>query len=633
MPRKAADAPAVEPDDQVRDAILVLSEPAAQHVERVEAWLLDAGLRILHSQPVACNRTAARRLLKAMCVQEAEDGAETPRKGAASKKRPGTADASAVGLRRVEPAALDALTAGGALALTLAPTAAAPAQTKVSKSPKASTAGASALSVLVGVLGPVQAAVGEGSPRGKGSSASGRGESLRGVLRGWLAEAEHAGDVPCAWAPVTHQGLQRTRAVLEQFARSAAAAAELRTTRVAQGGSSLVSEGQLMDFVFPPHVQHPRSAARLFVVAEYGPLDPVTGGLKGGPAGQRPLGAFELRCLLDEVEVWDALSVVLPPQRIGALNAGEKEESLRALRDIVPEMPRIDPGQVARLLAPLHRVAGDSVDFHAFQAAVRRARLQRITALRTMYPAIAAARAATSHLTAPAPPGRRFALAPRYTAAILPATALSSTVGSARVAAAMGPAAASTALTGVDCAVSKGGTAALTESQAWRRGEGMTGDVGRHGAAGRRAEAAAAARAAAVGAPRSHRSGGGQHVQRKQHGKAGMSRWGTQEGALGRAGAFTLGAAGLGGAAEVDASFLDVRVKRGGNARRRKAAQLLHRNAHKVVGLSSANHAGVAANALLLREEPPPDLPCFNAGAGLSGTGKGSYVAGPSMGR
>ena len=194
------------------------------------------------------------------------------------------------------------------------------------------------------------------------------------------------------YTPFTVEALARTQGIVARLAQSAAAAAELDATKATRGKTAFVPEGPLFDFVFPAHVQHPKSAARLFAVGMFGPLDEDSGLLRGGVGGRRVLSDYELHALLDELADEDALAVCVPREHARGLQPEQKAEVLRSVRDIVPELPRVSPSQVSALLRGVPRDAQGRLAFASLQQAIVRARSQRVASLQRMYPALAAAR-------------------------------------------------------------------------------------------------------------------------------------------------------------------------------------------------------------------------------------------------
>lgn len=63
-------------------------------------------------------------------------------------------------------------------------------------------------------------------------------------------------------------------------------------------------------FLFPPHLQKPRSTGRLYIFAKYGPLQ-SNGKLSGGYRRERPMTDSELNVLIENIEEEDELRVSL----------------------------------------------------------------------------------------------------------------------------------------------------------------------------------------------------------------------------------------------------------------------------------------------------------------------------------
>lgn len=657
-----------------------------EHEGAIASCLQQHGLRILSAEQLHCNRTSARRLLQSMCfatptAQEApsnslsKSGARGPKKPSGGKTASGP-DLSLFALPRVRPGDVTCLTQGPCAALTITVVEHSEASGSGTASPKAkggkgahkpsvppSWTAASLAAALPDIVGPLPAAgpsSSSSSPRSAKSSKSAAGahadmrsvvsaqvrashppqdDDEGGAFRPASAASRTTGSISGAasqsftaspgdavstdtpstpslpppprgavhvYAPFTEEALARTQALVARLAQAAAAAAELAATKASRGKTAYIPEGPLFEFLFPAHVQHPKSAARLFAVGMFGPLDEDSGLLRGGVGGRRVLSDYELHALLDELAEEDALAVCVPREHARGLQPEQKAEALRSVRDIVPDLPRVSPSQVSALLAGVPRDDTGRLAFAALQAAIVKARAQRVQSLKKMYPALAAARGGGAALSAPPSKGGRGALAPRFTGQEVHTSLLRDTAArEGELGATGGPLALSVAMDGV---LPRG--VGPRDSGARRSQEGRQGPTG-----GRLA--------ASMGSTLPGSTKGGR--MKSQGSRTGKGRGGL----LQKAGGYTLGGGGLRTGEETDASFLDVRLQRGENARRRKTEQLLQRNSHKVVALGSSNSAALAANAILLRAEPPPDMPSFNAMVALKGAGTGSYVHAP----
>lgn len=81
----------------------------------------------------------------------------------------------------------------------------------------------------------------------------------------------------------------------------------------------------LMDFLFPVHLQHPLSTGRLYSFAYCGPLD-ERNELRTGPKGSRVLMGYELEEMCMQYEREDIIQVYLHKgNRLGLLTSKEQE--------------------------------------------------------------------------------------------------------------------------------------------------------------------------------------------------------------------------------------------------------------------------------------------------------------------
>lgn len=159
-----------------------------------------------------------------------------------------------------------------------------------------------------------------------------------------------------------------------------------------EGVGALVDYDALVNFVFPPGEQHPRSTGRLIAFALHGPLR--DGALVGGARGARALTPRELNTVIDCIEGEDSRNVFAGASALGA----------PLPRTCATPLPDISRAHLARLLAPLPRTAnGALLPFPAVQAAVLAAREARVADLRKHFPAPPSAAEAARRLL-PAPP-------------------------------------------------------------------------------------------------------------------------------------------------------------------------------------------------------------------------------------
>ena len=70
---------------------------------------------------------------------------------------------------------------------------------------------------------------------------------------------------------------------------------------------------EVLDFCFPPGVEHPKAAARLFLLCEYGPL--IDGWLWGGAYNaRRKLSEYEIETMVTKLEREDIINAVKPEE-------------------------------------------------------------------------------------------------------------------------------------------------------------------------------------------------------------------------------------------------------------------------------------------------------------------------------
>lgn len=130
---------------------------------------------------------------------------------------------------------------------------------------------------------------------------------------------------------------------------------------------------EVLEFVFPKSLKHPRSAGRLFAFALCGPLR--NGQLRCGKFGSQAMTRRELDAMCRQFEREDALRVYV--DRIGLLTIEEQERVISE----VPHFPRVEREDVVALLSGKN-------GFHEIQAAILNLREERIKNLKLMYPAV-----------------------------------------------------------------------------------------------------------------------------------------------------------------------------------------------------------------------------------------------------
>ncbi|OQR84516.1 aspartyl protease family A01A [Thraustotheca clavata] len=111
-----------------------------------------------------------------------------------------------------------------------------------------------------------------------------------------------------------------------------------------------VSLDALMDFLFPPKVQHLNSTGRLFVFSLYGPLDSKSR-LRSGEKGLHGVTDLELNTMSQSIEREDILSVY---GMIG-LSRDEEEEVLRQADKYLKIIPRYTRRDVEEIFSHIPR--------------------------------------------------------------------------------------------------------------------------------------------------------------------------------------------------------------------------------------------------------------------------------------
>ena len=92
------------------------------------------------------------------------------------------------------------------------------------------------------------------------------------------------------------------------------------------------SVDNLLEFLFPPSLQHPLVAGRLFAYAFYGPLD-NNGHLKTGFKQSRILADYELEAMCLQFEKEDIIQIYLQRSRDMGLLTNKEQEMIVAQAD------------------------------------------------------------------------------------------------------------------------------------------------------------------------------------------------------------------------------------------------------------------------------------------------------------
>ncbi|CAM9801009.1 unnamed protein product [Discosporangium mesarthrocarpum] len=161
----------------------------------------------------------------------------------------------------------------------------------------------------------------------------------------------------------------------------------------------------VLNFVFPPTLQHPLSTGRLYAFGLYGPLDEHSQ-LRSGRGGQRVVSGWELDAMCLQFEKEDILQVYISGKRpLCVLSDAQKEEIIaQADKHLKTAKGRgyreqITREEVINLFIELPRDVEGFLSFHDMQRQVRKYRDKTIASFRVIFPPVT-----TSH-----PKGRKTA--------------------------------------------------------------------------------------------------------------------------------------------------------------------------------------------------------------------------------
>ncbi|OQR98207.1 aspartyl protease family A01A [Achlya hypogyna] len=140
---------------------------------------------------------------------------------------------------------------------------------------------------------------------------------------------------------------------------------------------AMVSLDALMDFLFPPQVQHSNSTGRLFVFSLYGPLD-AKSRLRSGERGQHVVTDLELNTMSQSIEREDILSVY----GMVGLSRDEEEEVLRQADKHLKTIPRYTRRDVDEIFRHVPRDGRGDIAFHHMQKRIMEERLRRIVCMK-----------------------------------------------------------------------------------------------------------------------------------------------------------------------------------------------------------------------------------------------------------
>ncbi|DBA00207.1 TPA: hypothetical protein N0F65_007832 [Lagenidium giganteum] len=152
-----------------------------------------------------------------------------------------------------------------------------------------------------------------------------------------------------------------------------------------QSKTAQVRLEDLMNFLFPPHMQHSNSVGRLFVFALYGPLDHKAR-LRSGEKGLHVVTDQELNTMSTRIEREDILAVY----RLCSLTQEEEEEVIRQVDRHLKSFPRYTKRDIEALFQPLPRDAQGCMSFHDMQRAIIKERLRRVVCMKDdVHPSLA----------------------------------------------------------------------------------------------------------------------------------------------------------------------------------------------------------------------------------------------------
>jgi hypothetical protein len=151
---------------------------------------------------------------------------------------------------------------------------------------------------------------------------------------------------------------------------------------------------EMIDFVFPKDLQHPLTAARLFVYADYGPLD-ADGFLRSGIRGSHIVSVWELDSMCSSVEREDVISIYLHNKReLGLLSKKEQEAIIQQADGHLKRakgkamLPQISVQDIVDIFEDLERDVDGLLSFHQVQTAVSAFRESRVKQYKLVYPSI-----------------------------------------------------------------------------------------------------------------------------------------------------------------------------------------------------------------------------------------------------
>jgi hypothetical protein len=117
------------------------------------------------------------------------------------------------------------------------------------------------------------------------------------------------------------------------------------SSRVVSRKNVMVHLDQLIQFMFPTNLQHPRSTGRLLLFGEFGPLDEDSN-LRCGAQGMHVVRRYELNALGKQIEEEDLLDIFAPGE---VLAADQKAEVLREVTKTLCNTSQITKREVHKV--------------------------------------------------------------------------------------------------------------------------------------------------------------------------------------------------------------------------------------------------------------------------------------------
>ncbi|KAL3671150.1 hypothetical protein V7S43_004331 [Phytophthora oleae] len=357
-PRSSAASPKatprdVDPSQSVQLSVLVLQADALEHDEAVRQELKHGGYTVKHQALIHLSVDAARQFVLEVCNPHSAMYQEIHNEDPEGHKEDVETHTLSDEDKELDDHTIHALASGPALVLGLEK--------------------ANAVAELLQLVGPadpsawvesssqcLRARFAKDAPRKLGLRCSTQEVTTAQELSFLLA---HSGS-----KAQTHAHVQAAVTPLPNGAKTAAMGLD-----------------QLLNFLFPGHLQHPNSAGRLFVFGLYGPLD-ARSRLRSGESGLHVVTDRELTTMSARMEREDILAVY----GMCSLSQEEEEEVVRQVDHLLKRFPQYTPRDIETLFAPLPRDSDGNMSFHDMQRAVMKERLRRVLCMKErLHPALA----------------------------------------------------------------------------------------------------------------------------------------------------------------------------------------------------------------------------------------------------